>query len=465
MSTLGDDAFVVGALLDALPLGIVVLTPELDVLLWNRWMEDHSRLARSEVVGKNLAEIYPSMELSTLKRRANQVVTVGNVAFFDPRVQGQLFPFSSDQAFGSKVDYMPQRCMMAPLALETGPALCMAVIDETGSVSAELRLKQVHAELLERSRRDALTQVFNRAYFYERLANECRRAQRYPAELCVILLDLDHFKHINDTHGHLAGDTVLRAAADTLQRGIRDIDLLGRYGGEEFAILLPQTALAGAEQLADRLRVALEVTEVAWRGAVIRLTGSFGIALSTSPHEPDRLLSRADAALYVAKNRGRNQWHSGRVMAQQRLPPATANTVAPTRAQRLGSPRVARGTATARLTGHVRSLLDHRSRSSLQHQRCPEERLGSHARQAHRSVPGRPRIRLVPGSAERFADQGARRRPRDRQGRRQRAVERRHAPLVQRVREHEDWPGLEPPHEAALRVTRVYRERRARLAS
>lgn len=155
---------------------------------------------------------------------------------------------------------------------------------------------------------DGLTQVHNHRYFQDRLREEFRRAQRYDDPLSLILIDLDHFKAFNDTHGHQVGDIVLRDVAAALQRSVRETDLLARYGGEEFAILLPRTPLAGALTVAERV----------WREVGTLRTGpqrtldvTASVGVSSFPHHavtsPEQLVLTADQALYRSKSEGRNR--------------------------------------------------------------------------------------------------------------------------------------------------------------
>lgn len=161
---------------------------------------------------------------------------------------------------------------------------------------------------------DDLTNLFNHRYFYQRLEEEFKRAERYSSDLALILLDLDHFKHVNDTHGHQRGDAVLRELANALLRTIRETDLLARYGGEEFAVLLPETNLPGAFQQAERMRRDVKAHYFeALQGKP--LTISCGVAclpFSTEDfkaprHQQDALIAWADQALYTAKRGGRDR--------------------------------------------------------------------------------------------------------------------------------------------------------------
>lgn len=157
---------------------------------------------------------------------------------------------------------------------------------------------------LKRAEQDYLTGAFNRQGFDDRLAMACATSRRYSRPLALIFLDLDHFKSINDSHGHAVGDDVLRGVAKTLLSEVRDSDIVSRWGGEEFAILTPETSLKDALSLAERLRQALNEHHYA---AVGRITASFGVA-AFDPDEVERdFVRRVDEALYKAKVGGRNR--------------------------------------------------------------------------------------------------------------------------------------------------------------
>lgn len=157
---------------------------------------------------------------------------------------------------------------------------------------------------------DPLTRVLNRRALLERLGVEVDRARRFGSALTMLLLDVDHFKQVNDTAGHLAGDTVLRQLGATLEGAVRTVDIVARYGGEEFVVLLPETASDGGAVFAERLRECIEAVpfELA-TDRVVHLTVSIGIATFPSPRitSMEDLFARADEALYRAKSGGRNQ--------------------------------------------------------------------------------------------------------------------------------------------------------------
>jgi two-component system cell cycle response regulator len=156
--------------------------------------------------------------------------------------------------------------------------------------------------------RDGLTNVFNRRRFQEEFEREFQRARRYGRPLAMVVFDVDYFKRINDTYGHVSGDTVLRSLSHAIGNLLRPEQLLARVGGEEFAVLCPETTRDGAGSLAERLRAATETLDIVSRGCRIAITCSFGVAeLESTMLASEELFGAADQALYMAKAAGRNR--------------------------------------------------------------------------------------------------------------------------------------------------------------
>ncbi|WP_372882452.1 diguanylate cyclase [Psychromonas sp.] len=151
---------------------------------------------------------------------------------------------------------------------------------------------------------DSLTGLYNRYQLDNVLLSELNRAQRYNKTFSIIMLDLDKFKQINDTYGHQAGDDVIQELAKILRDNIRSSDIAGRWGGEEFMIICPETELQGAQQFAEKIRKIIELHEFS---AIDGMTSSFGVAAFRNGDDIDRIMKRADQALYRAKNNGRNR--------------------------------------------------------------------------------------------------------------------------------------------------------------
>lgn len=157
---------------------------------------------------------------------------------------------------------------------------------------------------------DYLTRCLNRATLERRLTLEAERTRRTGEPLACVFFDLDHFKTVNDRFGHQVGDTALVHVVRVVQGVLRKIDTLGRFGGEEFLVLLPGTDATGGREAAERMRIALEATPLQVEGAPVTLTASFGVALLGAGESTDSLLHRADVAMYQAKRNGRNRVES-----------------------------------------------------------------------------------------------------------------------------------------------------------
>ncbi len=167
-----------------------------------------------------------------------------------------------------------------------------------------------HEEIYRLTTIDGLTQAYNKRYFQETLERELNRAMRYGRAMSLVMFDIDHFKQINDTHGHLAGDYVLRELAHIVSQNIRREDVFARYGGEEFALVLPEVEGEGAAQVCEKLRSKIEEKHFVFAQKRIKVTVSLGIR-TTGRNEQDitgtEFIAQADAKLYEAKQTGRNR--------------------------------------------------------------------------------------------------------------------------------------------------------------
>ena len=198
-----------------------------------------------------------------------------------------------------------------PLLDETGRLT--HVIEYTRDVTDRKKAEEERRRLIERleylSKVDGLTGLLNRRALAEQLEYEIDRAKRYNSELSIILCDLDNLKEINDTHGHLAGDTTLQIVSASLRNALRNADIAGRYGGDEFLVIIPQTPIAGAASIAEKIRNAVRMTEVRIDDIQrVSISLSIGVAALKVPSENmDVFVSRVDAALYTSKHSGRNR--------------------------------------------------------------------------------------------------------------------------------------------------------------
>jgi diguanylate cyclase (GGDEF)-like protein len=183
-----------------------------------------------------------------------------------------------------------------------------------GQVANQAHIVMENSRLFERLRnlsiRDSLTELYNHRHSMELLDQEFQRVGRYPeGRFSVLMIDIDHFKTVNDTHGHLAGDAVLREAAQVLREALRSVDSVGRYGGEEFIAILPHTPREEAVATADRIRKRVADHRFEIGDIRVAVTVSIGVSgyPSTTADGPNALVSEADRALYEAKERGRNR--------------------------------------------------------------------------------------------------------------------------------------------------------------
>jgi two-component system cell cycle response regulator len=169
------------------------------------------------------------------------------------------------------------------------------------------RILELHEQLVSQARRDSLTSLLNRPAILEVLQKESIRSVREKTPIAAIMTDIDHFKHINDTYGHLAGDAVLREVARRLSATLRGYDSVGRYGGEEFLVVAPSCDAAGGADVAERLRENISGAPIDASGHAIVVTMSFGVAATCDIKQVNHLLRMADEALYAAKKAGRNR--------------------------------------------------------------------------------------------------------------------------------------------------------------
>jgi diguanylate cyclase len=195
--------------------------------------------------------------------------------------------------------------------LQLGERLCTLVERVASLEQAATGMRAHLEEQRQKALQDPLTCLPNRAAWNERLELEVARQQRYGGQLLLAMLDVDHFKRINDSFGHLAGDRVLKIIANELRKRLRKTDFIARFGGEEFVLLLPETPIEAGQQLLDSLRVGVENCPFHFKGAAIQVTLSAGIANFAEQDSAERVFERADQALYRAKKAGRNRIEAG----------------------------------------------------------------------------------------------------------------------------------------------------------
>jgi diguanylate cyclase (GGDEF)-like protein len=193
-------------------------------------------------------------------------------------------------------------------SIRTATANQLAVASLTEELTHSLDTERtLRAELSRRADTDELTGVLNRRGILARLSDELTRSRRFRWQVAVLMIDIDHFKEVNDTYGHASGDLAIRAMVEAVRKELRETDALGRIGGEEFVVALPGTGQDGALIAAERIRGCVGQKQIALPGTTIQMTISIGVAVHLEQEDADRLIARADHALYAAKHKGRNR--------------------------------------------------------------------------------------------------------------------------------------------------------------
>jgi diguanylate cyclase (GGDEF)-like protein len=267
-------------------------------------------LAMAWVLLRSTMQTYPGLRSEFGERNAFLLVSpqVAGVALFVLRAGVGLMPPWP----GATQQPLPAD---TPLNVASALLILLLALLLHGNLAVMVLLRLVR-KLRHLSQRDALTGLYNRAEWNRQLEAQHRWLGRFDEPFGVLMIDIDHFKKINDTMGHAAGDAVLLTVAQVLTASAREVDVIGRLGGEEFGVLLPRSEQMTVRRAADRLRQMLGDAETTWRGQPIRLTVSIGAALCTDADEsPAQLLERADHALYQAKNTGRNRTVVARLAA------------------------------------------------------------------------------------------------------------------------------------------------------
>lgn len=289
--------------------GLVVMNRNYEVELWNSFMQNHSGKVPESVLEKSIFSIFPELPEAWFRRKAESVFILQNAAFTTWEQRPYLFRFSHYRPITGTAPHMYQNTTLIPLMDSRGRVehICLIVYDVTDTAMSKLALKQANRQLRNLSRTDHLTSLFNRGHWESRLIQEFQRFDRYQLPASLIMLDIDHFKRINDTYGHTTGDEVIRLVSSSICQQLREGDIAGRYGGEEFGIILTGTRREGASLLAERLRNQIEQLSLVIGDEIIKFTISLGICeLDTSIASYQEWLERADQALYQAKENGRN---------------------------------------------------------------------------------------------------------------------------------------------------------------
>ncbi|BCO17689.1 MULTISPECIES: sensor domain-containing diguanylate cyclase [unclassified Alteromonas] len=309
-ATLSDSTALPSELLNSIEVGVVILDRTFEVKVWNKFMENHGGMRSVDMVGKSLFSQFSEIDEQWLRTKVDPVFNLKSPVFIIWEQRPYLFKFGCNRPVTCAADHMYQNVTMFPIVDKAGHVeqFCMLVYDVTEQALGKLGMEHLNEELKTASRVDGLTGLYNRRYWQERFDEVFKLSKRRGKPSTAMMLDIDHFKRINDTYGHQAGDKVIKMLAALIKRCIRETDLAGRYGGEEFAIILTDSALDNAKVVAERIRQFAQRLEVEHEGKTIRFTISLGLAeFDSNIKGAMGWLELADQALYEAKQNGRNQ--------------------------------------------------------------------------------------------------------------------------------------------------------------
>lgn len=274
------------------PSAVVITDSNATIRYVNKRFEEITKYSADELIGKNPSTLKSDMHSDDIYRELWETISSGK------NWSGEIINRAKD---GS---HYWCRLSISPVVNENGVITAYVGIQEDLT-----ELKKKEAELKRLATTDELTKINNRRRLLELAAQEHKRSIRYSTPMTLVMLDLDHFKDVNDTYGHDCGDLVLVETARLLKKSIREIDSIGRIGGEEFALILAQTEAFGAQSLLERLRDRIEHHVFTHNNIQIRITASLGFSSihADNPQSLDQLMIEADKALYNAKDRGRNR--------------------------------------------------------------------------------------------------------------------------------------------------------------
>ncbi|OGS91927.1 MAG: hypothetical protein A2Z95_03355 [Gallionellales bacterium GWA2_60_18] len=296
------------SLVDTLPLGVLLVDGELRICGWNQWMVQKTGIPAQQAQGKTLQELFPDFCSERLLSAIELCIKHKSPQLISQTLNRYVIPIPV--AFESHdLTLMQQKVNVAPLTGNNGEALAVVSInDVTESVAKSHALAQMAKKMKSQSNHDQLTGVYNRHFLWSWLPPQIKQCVRHGEALSCLMLDIDHFKRINDTYGHDIGDAVLCGFARIVGAQLRGSDILVRYGGEEFVALLTHADATVALEIAHRIQQEVRQAVIAPLDAG-EVRCSIGVASWTPeiPCSSEELLKRADRHLYQAKQGGRDQ--------------------------------------------------------------------------------------------------------------------------------------------------------------
>lgn len=298
-------------MLQHIDVGLVVINESYEIELWNGFMENHSGVSSSNARNRSLFDIFPSINQSWLQQKLDNALALRTPIYVSWEQRPHMFPFKSYRSVTSIADAMYQNVVIRPINNANGTVnhLCLVVYDVTDVAINKAALSAANRKLDQMSKTDGLTELNNRASLDRAIKLTYDSfAMGNSGPHCLVMVDIDHFKNVNDTYGHPIGDIVLQEMAKVLSSGSRRGDFVGRYGGEEFCVLLLNTGKEGAQVYCEKIRQQVEQRVFNSSKGDIKITVSLGCSELGKQHSSiEQWLESADGALYYAKHNGRNQ--------------------------------------------------------------------------------------------------------------------------------------------------------------
>ncbi|MDN3616462.1 MAG: diguanylate cyclase [Vibrio gallaecicus] len=297
-------------IIGGLDAGLIVIDRDYQVYAWNSFMQSYSGIKANEIIGKPLFEVVTDLPEEWVKRKVDTAFKLKSRSFSCWEDRPYLFKFKNFSPISNGLEEMHQNVTFSPLTSVNGDVSHVSIVvnDVTDIAKNKIHLVDSNQKLSDLSRTDGLTKLFNRRYWENCLQQEFNRCHVSGIVSSIVIFDIDHFKRVNDTYGHTVGDQVIRHVADELRRASRSSDICGRYGGEEFTIILPGTCAGQALYFTERLRKRIESSIVEYQGSSVQYTISLGICeVSSSQSNHLSWLEHADKALYFSKEMGRNR--------------------------------------------------------------------------------------------------------------------------------------------------------------
>ncbi len=293
---------------DPLPIGVLVLDAHLRIRVWNRWLSEHTGIPDSRAISQRLEDLFPGFRNPRFQIAIEQVMRNAGPQILSQALHRYLIPIDLPHLARHGFGLMRQHVHIEAHDFDGERLALVSIIDVTGSVLRTEALSDVAQRLEHDVNRDPLTGLFNRRFMWEWLEHQLRQAQRHNYPVAAMMLDVDHFKAINDHHGHPVGDRVLQDLARHLSSWVRESDIVVRFGGEEFLILLPCCDQGLSRDVAER--IVRQTRQCGLGGLPVgAVTCSIGVSLFDAGQTlaaPD-LINLADSRLYLAKQAGRDR--------------------------------------------------------------------------------------------------------------------------------------------------------------